>query len=26
MAEAALDRVLALNPNAAHAWMARGNI
>jgi TolB-like protein/class 3 adenylate cyclase len=23
---AALDRVLALNPNAAHAWMARGNI
>jgi len=22
----ALDRVLALNPNAAHAWMARGNI
>jgi adenylate cyclase len=26
MAEAALDRALALNPNAAHAWMARGNI
>jgi TolB-like protein len=26
MAAAALDRVLALNPNAAHAWMARGNI
>jgi tetratricopeptide (TPR) repeat protein len=23
---AALDRALALNPNAAHAWMARGNI
>ena len=26
IAAAALDRVLALNPNAAHAWMARGNI
>jgi adenylate cyclase len=26
MAVAALDRVLALNPNAAHAWMARGHI
>jgi len=26
MAAAALDRTLALNPNAAHAWMARGNI
>ena len=26
MAAAALDRALALNPNAAHAWMARGNI
>jgi TolB-like protein len=26
MAAAALDRVLALNPNAAHAWMARGHI
>jgi TolB-like protein/class 3 adenylate cyclase/Tfp pilus assembly protein PilF len=26
MAAAALDRVLALNPNAAHAWMARGRI
>jgi tetratricopeptide (TPR) repeat protein len=26
MAEVALDRALALNPNAAHAWMARGNI
>jgi tetratricopeptide (TPR) repeat protein len=25
MAEVALDRALALNPNAAHAWMARGN-
>jgi len=24
MAAAALDRVLALNPNAAHAWAARG--
>jgi adenylate cyclase len=24
MAAAALDRALALNPNAAHAWMARG--
>ena len=23
---AALDRALALNPNAAHAWVARGNI
>jgi len=23
---AALDRALALNPNAAHAWLARGNI
>jgi len=26
MAAAALDRALALNPNAAHAWMARGII
>ena len=26
MAAAALDRVLAFNPNAAHAWMARGHI
>jgi TolB-like protein/Flp pilus assembly protein TadD len=26
MAAAALDRVLALNPNAAHAWSARGSI
>jgi tetratricopeptide (TPR) repeat protein len=26
MAAAALDRVLTLNPNAAHAWMARGHI
>jgi TolB-like protein/class 3 adenylate cyclase len=26
MTAAALDRVLARNPNAAHAWMARGNI
>jgi TolB-like protein len=26
MAAAALDRTLTLNPNAAHAWMARGNI
>jgi tetratricopeptide (TPR) repeat protein len=26
MAAAALDRALALNPNAAHAWMARGAI
>jgi adenylate cyclase len=26
MAAAALDRTLALNPNAAHAWSARGNI
>jgi adenylate cyclase len=26
MAAAALDRALALNPNAAHAWMIRGNI
>jgi TolB-like protein len=26
MAAAALDRALALNPNAAHAWMARGYI
>src|SRR5215469_9587681 len=26
MAAAALDRVLALNPNAAHAWSARGII
>src|SRR5262249_22709048 len=26
MAAAALDRALALNPNAAHAWLARGNI
>jgi adenylate cyclase len=26
MAAAALDRALALNPNAAHAWWARGNI
>jgi TolB-like protein/class 3 adenylate cyclase/Flp pilus assembly protein TadD len=26
MAAAALDRALALNPNAAHAWMARGQI
>jgi len=26
MAAAALDRALELNPNAAHAWMARGNI
>ena len=26
MAAAALDRALALNPNAAHAWSARGII
>jgi adenylate cyclase len=26
MAAAALDRALALNPNAAHAWLIRGNI
>jgi len=26
MAATALDRALALNPNAAHAWMARGQI
>ena len=26
MAAAALDRALALNPNAAHTWLARGNI
>jgi TolB-like protein/class 3 adenylate cyclase len=26
MAAAALDRALALNPNAAHAWLARANI
>jgi TolB-like protein/class 3 adenylate cyclase/Flp pilus assembly protein TadD len=26
MAAAALDRALALNPNVAHAWLARGNI
>ena len=26
MAAAALDRALALNPNAAHAWMTRGAI
>jgi adenylate cyclase len=26
MAAAALDRALALNPNAAHAWWVRGNI
>jgi len=26
MAAAALDRALALNPNAAHAWLARGGI
>ena len=26
MAAAALDRALALNPNAAHAWMARAYI
>jgi len=26
MAAAALDRALALNPNTAHAWMARGRI
>jgi len=26
MAAAALDRTLALNPNAAHGWMARGAI
>jgi len=26
MAVAALDRALALNPNAAHAWLFRGNI
>jgi TolB-like protein len=26
IAAAALDRVLAFNPNAAHAWMVRGNI
>jgi tetratricopeptide (TPR) repeat protein len=26
IAAAALDRALTLNPNAAHAWMARGNI
>jgi adenylate cyclase len=26
MAAAALDRALALNPNAARAWLARGNL
>jgi adenylate cyclase len=26
MAAATLDRALALNPNAAHAWLVRGNI
>ena len=26
MGAAALDRALALNPNAAHAWLARGHI
>ena len=26
MAAAALDRALALNPNAAHAWLFRGSI
>ena len=26
MAPAAVDRALALNPNAAHAWLARGYI
>jgi adenylate cyclase len=26
MAAAALDRALALNPNAAHAWLGRGHI
>jgi adenylate cyclase len=26
IAAAALDRALALNPNAAHAWLARGHI
>jgi TolB-like protein/class 3 adenylate cyclase len=26
MAAAVLDRALALNPNAAHAWLARGHI
>jgi adenylate cyclase len=26
MAAAALDRALALNPNAAHAWLFRGNL
>ena len=26
MAATALDRALAFNPNAAHAWMIRGNI
>src|SRR5262249_57896943 len=26
MAAAALDRALALNPNAAHAWLRRGHI
>jgi TolB-like protein/Flp pilus assembly protein TadD len=26
MAAAALDRALTLNPNAAHAWLVRGNI
>jgi adenylate cyclase len=26
MAAAALDRALALNPNAAHAWLARGHL
>jgi len=26
MAAAALDRALVLNPNAAHAWLARGHI
>ena len=26
IAAAALDRALALNPNAAHAWLIRGNI
>ena len=26
MAAAALDRALALNPNAAHAWLVRGSI
>src|SRR5262249_31461629 len=26
IAAAAVDRALALNPNAAHAWLVRGNI